>query len=160
MLSLLIFLPLMAALLAFILPKHLARPWAFAFSLVNLVLVGLIWSDFDPNFIGLQYFESCSWIPQLGLTYTLGVDGISLPLIALTAFVAPIAILGTWPKGELPHHENFFVANVLALQTGMYGTFLSQDLFLFYVFWEVVLIPMFFLIGLWGGQNRIYATVK
>jgi NADH-quinone oxidoreductase subunit M len=81
-------------------------------------------------------------------------------LIALTAVITPIALMGTWPKKELPPHEGFFVACILALQTGMYGTFLAQDMFLFYFFWEVVLLPMFFLIGIWGGQNRIYATIK
>lgn len=160
-LSLLVFLPtVFAALLVFI-PKHLVRSWGLAASLVNLVLAAILWKMFDPSLSIYQFTESSQWIPQLGINYALGVDGIALPLVLLTAFIGPIAWLGTWPdKNHETPHEKFFVACLLFLQTGMYGTFLSIDMFLFYFFWEIVLIPMFFLIGIWGGQNRIYATLK
>lgn len=163
LLSWIIFTPLVFALLTFLIPgerKNL-RPWALLGSVVNLVLCSILYSQFDGAEAGFQFMEKLQWIPALGTSYSLGIDGISLPLVMLTAIIAPIAILGTWPSEHSEtKYEKSFVAAIFALQTGMYGTFLSLDLFLFYVFWEVVLIPMFFLIGVWGGQNRLYATVK
>jgi NADH-quinone oxidoreductase subunit M len=159
MLSTIVFLPALAALLLVFIPTAVARKYAFAVSLLSFALAVNLWLSFDSTTTAMQFTELHSWIPQLGITYALGIDGIALPLVALAAFIAPIAFLGTWPA-EPVNKEKFFLANAMILQTGMYGTFLATDLFLFYFFWEVVLIPMFFLIGIWGGQNRIYATVK
>jgi NADH-quinone oxidoreductase subunit M len=117
--------------------------------------------QFDGSVATSQMQHFMSWLPDWGLNYIVSIDGISLPLVMLTAYVAPVAILGTWPShGVELKKEKFFVMMLMFLQTGMYGTFLASDLFLFYFFWEVVLIPMFFLIGIWGGKERIYATVK
>jgi len=117
--------------------------------------------NFDGSVSGPQLVHMFSWLPEWGINYFVSVDGIALPLVMLTAYVAPVAILGTWPgAGTALKQEKIFVMMLMFLQTGMYGTFLATDLFLFYFFWEVVLIPMFFLIGIWGGAERIYATVK
>jgi NADH-quinone oxidoreductase subunit M len=159
LLTLLIFLPLFASLALFFLPAAQARQWGFINSLLSLGVAFWIYQEFDPSLANYQLAQIHPWISSLGLHYAVAIDGISLPLIMLTACIAPLAWLGTWTKEE-PKNVRFFVANILILQSGMYGTFLAVDLFLFYVFWEVVLIPMFFLIGLWGGQERIYATVK
>lgn len=161
LLSSIIFFPTLAALALLVVPAQHARRFAYAASIVSFALALYLWRNFDPSLSTIQFATTTPWIPLLGIHYGVGVDGISLPLVMLAAFIAPIAWLGTWPAPEnKPKNEKFFLANVLLLQTGMYGTFLSTDMFLFYFFWEVVLIPMFFLIGIWGGQNRVYATVK
>lgn len=161
LLSCIIFFPALAALLLAVIPAKNARNFAYAASIVSFALALYLWRSFDPASAAMQFSFEVPWIPMLGIHFALGVDGISLPLVMLAAFIAPIAWLGTWPTaGNEPKNEKFFLANVLLLQTGMYGTFLATDMFLFYFFWEVVLIPMFFLIGIWGGQNRVYATVK
>src|SRR6056297_4082625 len=92
------------------------------------------------------------------MNYNLGVDGISLWLVMLTTFIMPITVLSTWNAVE--KNSKGFMAMLLLLQTGMLGAFISLDLFLFYVFWELMLLPMYFLIGIWGGKNRIYAAIK
>lgn len=160
-LSSIIFFPTVAALALIAVPKAYARQFAYGASIISFALAVFLWRSFDPTSAAMQFTFEVPWIPLLGIHFGLGVDGISLPLVMLAAFIGPIAWLGTWPAaGSEPKNEKFFLANVLLLQTGMYGTFLSTDLFLFYFFWEVVLIPMFFLIGIWGGQNRVYATIK
>ena len=160
-LSSIIFFPTLAAFALLVVPGQHARRFAYGASIVSFGLALWLWRHYDPTSAAMQYTFDTSWIPLLGIHFSLGVDGISLPLVMLAAFISPIAWLGTWPSDEnKPKNEKFFLANVLLLQTGMYGTFLATDMFLFYFFWEVVLIPMFFLIGIWGGQNRIYATVK
>lgn len=162
LLSWIIFSPLIIAFLALLLPKNksqLARPLAIVSSLISLALALYLWNQFDSTSSSYQFVQNINWIPMIGAQYHLGIDGISLPLILLTAIITPLAYLGTWPHHQI-EQEKFFVANTLFLQTGVYGTFLALNAFLFYVYWEVVLIPMFFLIGIWGGQNRLYATVK
>jgi len=162
LLSWIIFSPMIFALVALLSPKSFEgslRKLLLVQTLVGVLLSLVLYSQFDGNFSGPQLLHLVPWLPDWGLNYIVSIDGISLPLVMLTAFVSPVAILGTWPQGELKK-EKFFVICLMALQTGMYGTFLSSDVFLFYFFWEVVLIPMFFLIGLWGGKDRIYATTK
>ncbi|MFI5389934.1 MAG: NuoM family protein, partial [Bacteriovoracales bacterium] len=122
------------------------------------VVAVLIYRAFDGANAGYQMVEITPWIPQWGVAYTVGLDGISLPLIMLTALLSPLAILGTWSKPK--KREKFFVSLIQLLQFGLYGTFAAMDVVLFYFFWEIILIPMFFLIGIWGGENRIYATIK
>jgi len=163
LLSWIIFTPALMALVLMFLPNRMEknfRMWALLSSFISLILAFKLWLNFDASSAQFQFTELAAWIPQLGLSYSVGIDGISLPLVMLTAIISPIALLGTWPAHGLPKKEKFFVAMILFLQTGMYGTFLATDLFLFYFFWEIVLIPMFFMIGIWGGQDRIYATVK
>lgn len=162
LLSWIIFTPLLFAFVLMIIPsafENKFRTYALVQTIVNAVLATILYLNFDAGTAGLQMTHMISWLPDWGINYLVAIDGISLPLVMLTAYVAPVAILGTWPHGELKK-EKFFVFLLMGLQSGMYGTFLAQDIFLFYFFWEVVLIPMFFLIGIWGGKERIYATVK
>lgn len=165
LLSWIIFTPLLFGFIVALLPKgleHWFRKVALAQTIVNAVLATYLYLNFDGSSSGPQFIHLISWLPEWGINYLISIDGISLPLVMLTAYVGPVAILGTWPDlhhGKL-RSEKFFVFCLMALQTGMYGTFLATDIFLFYFFWEVVLIPMFFMIGIWGGKDRIYATVK
>lgn len=165
LLSWIIFTPLIFGFLVALMPKNLEhqfRKVALVQTIVNALLATYLYMNFDGTVSGPQLAHLVSWLPDWGINYFVSIDGISLPLVMLTAYVAPVAILGTWP--DLHHgglkKEKFFVFCLMALQTGMYGTFLASDIFLFYFFWEVVLIPMFFMIGIWGGKDRIYATVK
>src|SRR5262249_46428160 len=98
------------------------------------------------------------WVRQLGIHYHLAVDGISLFLVLLTTLLVPLTLLSAW--GSITRKVREFVVTMLVLETGMVGTFLALDLFLFYVFWEVMLVPMYFIIGAWGGDRRLYASIK
>jgi NADH-quinone oxidoreductase subunit M len=117
-----------------------------------------LWTGFDPDQPGFQFVDSFHWIPQFGITYHVGVDGISLLLVMLTTLLLPVVVLAAWSL-EIEHIKSLHITFLL-LTTGMIGTFVALDLFLFYVFWEITLIPMYFIIGLWGGPRRIYAAVK
>ena len=128
----------------------IATALTFAVSLAVL-------ARFQPGLSGIQFAEHLSWIPQLNIFYHLGVDGLSLPMVVLTALLGLLACLASWSIAE--RVKEYFVLYLL-LEIGMLGTFLSLDLFLFYVFWEVVLVPMYFLIGIWGGGRREYSAFK
>src|SRR5580765_6438482 len=118
----------------------------------------LLWARFDASSAEFQFVERHAWIPSFGISYAVGVDGISLLLLVLTGFLTPLALLSSW---ELVHkHTRAFSMFVLLLESAMLGVFVSIDLFLFYVFWDAMLIPMYFLIGIWGYDRRIYAAVK
>jgi NADH-quinone oxidoreductase subunit M len=118
----------------------------------------LLWSRFDAASPEFQFVERHDWIPSFGISYLLGVDGISLLLVVLTGFLTPIALLGSW---ESVHKRvRAFSIFILLLESAMIGVFLSLDLFLFYVFWDAMLVPMYFLIGIWGYERRVYAAVK
>ena len=106
----------------------------------------------------MQFVVNKPWIASLGVSYHLGIDGISLFLVLLTTLLTAISILSSWTAVE--DRVKGFMVSLLILETGMLGVFVSLDLFLFYIFWEVMLIPMYFLIGIWGGINRIYAAIK
>ena len=159
-LSVLIFLPLAGAVLLTIVPRNepgLARGLAFAWSsLIFLVSLGLLWK-FDPG-AGYQLAENREWLPSLGAGYRIGIDGISLFLVLLTTLLVPICILSSF-KAITERVKEFHIA-FLVLETGMIGALVSVDLLLFYVFWEVMLIPMYLLIGVWGGPQRIAAAMK
>jgi NADH-quinone oxidoreductase subunit M len=118
----------------------------------------LLWSRFASGAADFQFVEHHDWIPNFGISYFVGVDGISLLLLVLTGFLTPLALLGSWQSV----HKNTrgFCICVLLLESAMMGVFVSLDLFLFYVFWDAMLIPMYFLIGVWGYDRRIYAAVK
>jgi NADH-quinone oxidoreductase subunit M len=127
----------------------------------SLLVFGLslwLWAGFDAESADFQFVERARWIPAFGIDYYLGVDGISLLLVVLTTFLTPIALLSSW--GSIEKKVKEFSLFVLALESAMIGVFLSLDLFLFYVFWDAMLIPMYFLIGVWGYERRIYAAVK
>jgi NADH-quinone oxidoreductase subunit M len=113
---------------------------------------------FGPNDTGFQFVFDVEWIPALGAHFKAGVDGISVLLVILTTFLMPITLLGT--AKSIEKHTREFIAAILVLETGMLGAFVSLDVFMFYVFWEVMLIPMYLLIGIWGGQRRLYASIK
>jgi NADH-quinone oxidoreductase subunit M len=159
----LIVLPLVGALLLFLVRddeanESLIRNIALAMSVVVFAVTLLMWARFDPSSADFQFVERYAWIPTFGITYAVGVDGISLLLIVLTGFLTPIALLCSW---ESVHKKTrAFSMFVLALEAAMIGVFVSLDLFLFYVFWDAMLIPMYFLIGIWGYDQRIYASIK
>lgn len=122
--------------------------------LVSLIL----WAGFDPSVADFQFVQRSVWIEDLNIGYVVGIDGMSLLLILLTTFLTPIALLGTWDSVKDRLKE--YTMMILLLEVGMVGVFAALDLFLFYVFWEAMLIPMYFIIGIWGGQDRVYAAVK
>lgn len=165
LLSVLIFLPLVSLLPLLVAEMFVERisettwrVYGLVVSLLGFVVSLEVWRRFDPAVGGMQFVEHESWIGRYGVHYYVGIDGISLFLVVLTAFLLPLILLASWKEiGQRVKHYVFFM---LALQTGMLGAFLSLNLFLFYVFWEVMLIPMYFLIGMWGGPRRLYATVK
>ncbi|MCI0366104.1 MAG: NADH-quinone oxidoreductase subunit M, partial [Phycisphaerales bacterium] len=119
------------------------------------------WSDVTfrtgNDFAGMQNLFGINWIPSFGIQYLMGTDGISFPLIALTAFLSLLAMAASWP---ITKHVKAYCALFLLLETGMIGVFCALDFFLFYVFWEVMLLPMYFLIGIWGGPRKEYAAIK
>ena len=159
-LSIVILLPLAGALLLLLVPasrpalvKRVALAMACLGFLVSLPLVTYA----EPRG-RVGFAEKVAWVPDLGISWHLGIDGISLWLVLLTTFLGPIVILGAWNSVRAQPRAFFFW--LLALQTFMIGTFCAQNLAVFYVFWELTLVPMFFLIGIWGGSERIYASVK
>jgi NADH-quinone oxidoreductase subunit M len=159
-LSVILFLPVVGALIIAFLPegsRKMAGPVALAVSLVDLILAVSLLPGFDPAG-GFQLVEKASWIPRFGISYYLGVDGLSLSMVVLTAFLTPLSVLCSF-RG-ITKHERGFYASLLLLETGMLGVFVALDLVLFYLFWEAMLLPMYFIIGIWGGKNRIYAAVK
>jgi NADH-quinone oxidoreductase subunit M len=161
LLTALIFLPLAGALLLIFLPKEkpgLIRNVTFLVTLAEFLLSLPVVLLFDPAVAGMQFVERIPWIPAYGISYIVGVDGISLWLLLLTTFMMPVTILSTYKAVEKNVKE--FMIFMLLLEVGMVGVFLAIDLFLFYIFWELVLIPMYFLIGVWGGERRIYAAIK
>jgi NADH-quinone oxidoreductase subunit M len=165
-LSILVFLPLAGCLLLLPVWSHttIARPLALGVATVELALTTWLFASWQglaavksalPGFLLL---EDASWIPAFGIRYTLGLDGISLLMVMLTSFTFCVALLVSWKAIE--EKVGLFLALLLAMETGIMGVFLSLDLALFYLFWEVMLIPMFFLIGIWGHGRRLYSTIK
>ncbi|MCX7973285.1 MAG: NADH-quinone oxidoreductase subunit M [Candidatus Aminicenantes bacterium] len=158
--SLITFLPLIGAILLIFIPgerKEIHRLVAFIVSLITFVFSILLFIHFDSNQVEPQFVENTPWLGY-GINYHVGLDGLSLLLVMLTTFLFPIVILSGWRY--IDHRVKEYHLFLLFLETGIIGVFVSLNLFLFYVFWEVMLIPMYFLIGLWGGPRRIYATIK
>ena len=160
-LSAITFVPLAGAIVVGFLPsteKGLIRWTALAFSLVSWVLSLLLLVGFAPGHPGFQYTETADWIPAFGIQYKLGADGISLVLVVLTTTLSWISILASF--APIQERVKEYMISFLVLEVGCLGVFLALDLFLFYIFWEIVLVPMYLIIGIWGGANRIYATLK
>jgi NADH-quinone oxidoreductase subunit M len=159
LLSLITFLPLAGALLllAGVTPK-MAKIIALGVSLLTFVISLLLWKNFDASSAALQFVEKKPWFPAWGIEYHLGLDGISLWFVLLSTLLTPICILASWENITVRVRE--FMAAFLVLETLMIGMFAAMDMVLFYVFFEAVLIPMFLLIGVWGGENRVYAAFK
>ena len=136
----------------------LIRVMALVVSAVEFGLTLLLWARFDGTSADFQFIERHAWIPVFGIDYFIGVDGISLFLVVLTGFLTPLALLSSWESVHERVKE--FSLFVLALESAMVGVFISLDLFLFYIFWDAMLIPMYFLIGIWGYDRRVYAAIK
>jgi NADH-quinone oxidoreductase subunit M len=149
--------PLLAGLVVLIVPARMAKLVALVASLVEFAISVPLWWTFVPDG-GMQFVANLPWIPTWGIRFAVGVDGISLFLVLLTTFLVPLSVLGSW--NYITKREPGFYALLLILTTGMLGVFVALDLFLFYVMWEVMLIPMYFIIGVWGGDNRLYAAIK
>jgi len=159
LLSILIFLPLAGALLLpFLARWNGARAWALAVTLAEAALSLPLWSGFDPATARYQFAEHAPWIPAFNINYTLGVDGISLLLVLMTTLIMPLCVLCSWRS--VSERVTEFFACILLMETAMLGVFMALDFVLFYIFWEAMLIPMFLLIGVWGGPRRVYASVK
>jgi NADH-quinone oxidoreductase subunit M len=154
------FVPLAGALLLWTVVRRtaVARIFAMAVALVDFVLSLHLWFHFDLGRGDDQFVERAAWLFNGQVSYHLGLDGISLVLVMLTTFLGPLVVLSTWRA--ISDRVSNFLGFVLFLQAAMLGTFLARDMLLFYVFWEAMLIPMYFIIGVWGGQRRIYAAVK
>ncbi len=153
----LLVLPVVGALLVVAAPAGRARSLALAVALLEFVMsIGLWWS-FLPE-AGMQFTATIAWMPKWGIAYRVGIDGISLFMVLLTTLTMPLCVLGSW--NYITQREKGFYSLLLVLLSGILGVFVSLDLFLFYVFWELMLIPMYFLIGIWGGSNRLYASIK
>ncbi|GAB4519631.1 MAG: NADH-quinone oxidoreductase subunit M [Anaerolineae bacterium] len=142
--------------------KSAIRWVAFGFSIATFLASLLMAFNFDNSNPGLQMAQRNDWLPQLGISYYVGVDGLSLLLILLTTIIMPIAIWSSFNAGVLQERgrEKLYYAFMLLLEWAMLGVFVIQDLIIFYIFWEVTLVPMYFLIGIWGSENRVYAAVK
>jgi NADH-quinone oxidoreductase subunit M len=161
LLTLLVVVPLAGAALIAMVGRDreaLIHRLALAASLVVFALTLLLWARFDTASADFQFVERYRWIPLFGIDYFVGVDGISLFLIVLTGFLTPLALLSSWES--IHKRVKAFAIFVLALEAAMLGVFMALDLFLFYVFWDAMLVPMYFLIGIWGYDNRVYAAIK
>ncbi len=160
-LSAIVFTPLIGALLIGLVPRDrddLVRWVALGTALVTFALSLLLAAAFSATEPGFQYVETADWIPDFGIQYKLGLDGLSLLLVVLTTTLTAISLLASF--GPIKTRIKEYMIAFLVLEVGMIGVFLALDLFLFYIFWEIVLVPMYLIIGIWGGANRIYATLK
>ncbi len=160
-LPLLLALPLVGAILVMCAPRTegtLHRGIGLVFTTVTFLVSLLMFRYFNPKLDTYQLVFDVEWIPGLGAHFKVGVDGISLFLVLLTTFLMPVTLLGT--AKSIERYPREFIAAMLVLETGMLGAFVATDIFLFYVCWEVMLIPMYLMIGIWGGQRRLYASIK
>jgi NADH-quinone oxidoreductase subunit M len=160
-LSLITFTPLVGAVAVAALPSRypdLIRRTALGFALLAWFMsLGLLAAyAFGPT--GFQYVEAHNWIPTFGIQYKVGIDGLSILMVVLTTTLSWISILASF--GPIKDRVKGYMVSFLVLEVGMIGVFVALDLFLFYIYWEIVLVPMYLIIGIWGGSNRIYATMK
>ena len=161
-----LFLPLVGLTILLFLNEKTQREqikWtALGVSLITFVASLLLWAGFDASNPNLQMVQRWEWLPQYGISYYVGIDGLSLLLVLLTTFIMPLAILSSFRAHVLHERgrEKLYYAFMLLLEWAMLGVFVAQDLVIFYIFWEVTLVPMYFLIGIWGAEKRVYAAVK
>jgi NADH-quinone oxidoreductase subunit M len=161
LLTYLLFAPIVGSVLVLFLKqeqKKLIRWFGVLISSAAFIISLVVYFNFDASKPEFQFIHQVVWIQSLNVSYYLGVDGISLLLVLLTTFLTPLTLLSTWSSIE--KNLKMFTFSMLFLEAGMLGVFLSLDIFLFYVFWEAMLIPMYFIIGIWGGERRIYASIK
>src|SRR5215468_5044414 len=168
-LSLVLWLPALGAILLLLFDREkkdsirwFANAWIALCFLVSLPLVTGLFGQpgYDRAYGGLQFIEDHDWIPLIGARYQMGVDGLALVLVMLTTLLGVIAVLCSWAYIREKGREKEYYIMMMLLQSGMIGAFVSADLFLFFIFWEVMLVPMYFLIGIWGGKNRLYSAIK
>jgi NADH-quinone oxidoreductase subunit M len=155
-----IVLPLLGGISLWFIPesqRKLARPVTLGFTAVVLVAASWLWASFDPSKAGMQFEVNIPWIQGLGTSFHVGADGLSLPMLFLTALLTFLAVIAS---RSIADRERQYFTLLLLLEAGLSGVFIALDMILFYLFWEVVLIPMFFLISIWGGPRREYAAVK
>jgi NADH-quinone oxidoreductase subunit M len=160
-LSIIVFLPLLGALVIAFVPRRYERAIkaiALLTALAAWVISLAMLAAFVPSMNGFQFGETAEWIPVFGIQYKVGADGLSVALVVLTTTLTWISILASF--GPIKERMKEYLISFLVLEVGMLGVFVSLDLFLFYIFWEIVLVPMYLIIGIWGGANRIYATMK
>jgi NADH-quinone oxidoreductase subunit M len=164
LLTLAVFTPAVGALIVMLIPRDSEGSIKLVTLLTTLVTFGwviAILAKFDYDISGkLQFTADKEWIPVINARYHVALDGISLPLLALSAFITLLCVIYSWNHFPEPHNPKAFLALILILEVGMNGTFVAQDLILFFIFFEIVLLPMFFLIGVWGGPNKEYASIK
>ncbi len=161
LLTYLLMVPLIGSVLLLFFNKNkenLIRYFGVFISAVTFIISLIIYFGFDPENSGFQFVHKFNWIENLNISYHIGIDGMSLLLVLLTTFITPLTLISSWTSIEKKVKE--FTFFMLILEAGMLGVFISLDLFLFYIFWEAMLIPMYFIIGIWGGEQRIYASVK
>lgn len=157
-LNVLLLLPMVGVALVLLAPERWARWLTLVVAVAEFVLALGLWWAFDPSNGGMQFESSFAWLPEWGINYRVGLDGLSLFMVLLATAMMPLLVWGSWYA--IDQKVRGYYALLLALKTGMIGVFVSLDLFLFYCFWEVLLIPMYFIIGSWGSTNRIYAATK
>jgi len=155
-LSILVFFPALAAVIGFLVDKEAIRTYGITVTAIEFLLSCYLWATFDSNFAGMQFSEYIPVISQYGIAYNLGIDGISLFLVIMTTFMTMISIIGLTEKRDLKN----LIISVLFLEMTMVGVFVALDAIVFYVFWELSLVPMLYIVGAWGGKLRIYAAVK
>ena len=160
LLTILTFLPLLGSLAILLIPKtkeNFIRYFTLAITLICLGLAIFIWTQFNAGAAGYQIQDKIDWIPSLGISYHLGIDGMSMLLVFLTTLLAVTACLASFTiKTRVKEYFSLY----LLLITGLIGVFVALDLVMFYVFWEIVLVPMYFLIAIWGGERKLYASIK
>lgn len=159
--NLILFTPVVGVLILFFVRKgnhNLIKIIGLVFSTIAFIFSVYLFLKFDSNNPDMQFIYKLVWIESLNISYFIGVDGISLLLVVLTTFLTPLALLSSWDSIQKSIRN--YTIMMLLLEFGMIGVFVSLDMFLFYVFWEAMLIPMYFIIGIWGGENRIYAAIK
>src|SRR3990172_2539693 len=160
LLSAMIFTPVIGGILGYIVgTKNIRAAKFFDLGVALLTFVISIFALQKINFSthAYQLVENIAWAPSLGINYILGVDGISYPLVLLTTFISPIAMAASW---HIKDRTNIHYVLLLFIEAALLGVFMSLDLFLFFVFWEIVLVPMYFLIGIWGGPRKEYSAIK
>ncbi len=157
-LTVLIFFPVAGAIALAIVKESSVRWTALLCTAIEFLLSLPLWFGFDHAAGAMQFTETAGWIPSPPIHYRLGIDGISLPLVLMTTFLMPLCVLGSWRA--IDTRVRGFMASLLLMEAATIGVFVSLDFILFYVFWEAMLIPMYLLIGVWGGPNRLYAAIK
>ncbi|MGH7506306.1 MAG: complex I subunit 4 family protein, partial [Longimicrobiales bacterium] len=154
----LVWFPLVGMIVVLFSPAEQAKRLAFFAAMLELIVSVPLWWAFNSASAAFQFTSAIPWIPQWGIYYRVGVDGISVLLVLLTTLIMAITVLGSF--NYVAVKQKAFYAMILLLETGIIGAFVALDLFQFFMFWELLLIPMYFIIGIWGGKRRVYAAIK